>query len=53
MKELKELKNNIEWFEKEEDNLLANQKTNLMIELMEINKTLRRHMLTCIAVNKR
>lgn len=53
MEELTELKNKIEWFEKEEGNLTNNQKTNLKIELREINKTLKRIMLTCMAVNSR
>lgn len=53
MEELTELKNKIEWFEKEEGNITNSQKTNLKIELIEINRTLKRLMLTCMAVNKR
>lgn len=53
MKELTEVKNKIAWFEKEEKNLTNSQKDNITHELKNIDGTLRRMMLVCLAVNKK
>ena len=51
LEELKEVKDKINWFEKE-GNLPKSMQPNLMSELTQFNNMLDRLMLTCMAINK-
>ena len=51
-KQLSEIKNKIEWLEKYNQKLTTSQKEDLRFILIDFNNTLKRLMLTHLAVNK-
>ena len=52
LEELRELKDKINWLEKEEGSLTNSMKTEVTRELIHFDDTLKRLMLTCMAINK-